>query len=281
MSSTSGVNRALAATRTRWMSSSEQICGRSSNRPSAPLSGISTSTTRPTNVIAGSWPTLMMIRSAAVPASDHEHPSSRERVQEVAQEHAPDGDDHDADDDRRHELGGVGLGHAEETVEERADGQGQDAATADAEAELAHLEEGARLEATARGPVDAADGQGDHDRHREERVNGEVVDQIRPIVHLQGGDVGEDDQRKRQGDAGADEVDADLHERELAIRDTAVGRGGPMPAPALPGPVEWRVDAEVCIVSVCIRRSRLDRAGRATNDLELHLGPPRFSCPPF
>ncbi len=162
------------------MSSSEQICGRSSNRPSAPLSGISTSTTRPTSVIAGSWPTLMHDPVHRRAGSDHEHPSRRERVQEVAQEHAPDGDDHDADDDRRHELGGVGLGHAEETVEERAEGQGQDAATADAEAELAHLEEGARLEATARGPVDAADGQGDHDRHREERVHSEVVDQVRP-----------------------------------------------------------------------------------------------------
>ena len=110
------------------MSSSSQIRGRSSTRPSAPLRGMSLSTTRPTSVIAGSWPTLSIIRSTAVPEPTTSTRVVVERVQEVAQEHPPDGDDHHADDDGGHQLGGGGLGHAEEAVQERAQGQGQDAA---------------------------------------------------------------------------------------------------------------------------------------------------------
>ena len=123
-------------------------------------------------------------------------------------------------------------------------------------------------------PVDAADGQGDDDRHGEEGVDRQVVDELCLTVHPQRGDVREEDQGKRQGDDRPDEVVAHQHERELAVRDAAVGRRGPIPPPDLPGTVQVSMDAEICIAGVSIGRSRVFGACRAIKDLEIHPGSP-------
>ena len=212
----------------------------------------------PTSVMPGSWRTLSMIRSAAVPAPTTMHPGRRERVEEVTQDHTADGDRPDADDDRGDELGGVGLGRAEEGVEERTDGEGQHAAATHPERELAHLEEGARLQPTMGDAVDATEGECDDDRHREQGVDLGVRRELSRGVHRHRGELRQEEQREGEGDAGADEVAADLDERELLVGDGAVRRatGGP---PGLAGATERGSDQEVRVAGHGVDRRRLAR----------------------
>ena len=151
-----------------------------------------------------------------------EHSGGRQRVEEEAQEHAPDRDGGDGDDHGHDELGGVRLGRGEQHVQQRADGEGQHAALADAERELPYLEEGAWLQSAMGHPVDASGCERDHDGHREEGVDLEVGQQPSRGVHRHGRELRQEDQRQGKGDTGADEVTADLDERQFLVGDGAV-----------------------------------------------------------
>ena len=115
--------------------------------------------------------------------TDDEHPGRGQLTQEEAQDDASHGDDADGDDDRHDELGGVGLGRPEGAMQERADRQGEYATAADAEGELAQLEERAGLQATVRDAVDAAQGKCEDDRDGEQRVDLHVRQQLSRRVH--------------------------------------------------------------------------------------------------
>lgn len=124
-----------------------------------------------------------------------------------------------------------------ENVEEGADGEGEDAPAADAEGELADFEKGARLEAAVGHAVDAAEGEGEHHRHGEERVDLDVGHELAGRIDRHRGETREEDEGERQRDAGAEEVAADLHPRQLAVGDGAVGRCKPSPTKVIPARV--------------------------------------------
>ena len=151
-------------------------------------------------------------------------------------------------------------------MEERADSQGEDAPAPHAERQLAHLEEGARLQPPVGDAVATTERQGDHDRHREEGVLLGVHRETVELVLLHRGDQREDDERQWQRDAGADEVTADLQQRELTVGDRPTGSPGQVARTGQRG------DGEIGVVD------RGDSSGRF--DLHPHSRIEDFQRPP-